>query len=186
MFLGSEMLSFLVDLDRARLDSQDGWVPSSSVRHYTTFTRTQAQKAGYVEGRGSTSQREYCITKAGRTALADNAQAHLDEMQRVENGFVPTDETDPAAAPVTAKRQYTKRASTKVRALELASPNPPVSEIVIAATPITAITTEKNNARVQACVQAIDILAESFPEVTDLVDALVKINERKGRSYEDR
>lgn len=189
MFLSSEMLSFLVDLDRAGLDSEGGWVPSSSVRHFNTFTRTQAQKAGYVEGRGNTLQREYRITKVGRTALADNAQAHLDEMERIEDGFVPTGETEPAAAPAPAKRPQNKRASSKARALsankpELPAPTPPAGEIVIAAPSIPAITTQKNNARVQACVQAIDILSESFPEVTDLVDALVKINERKARSYE--
>lgn len=97
MFLKPHMHELLLRLDRATLDGGDGWVSINDLRDIPVHVRNYAQSHTWIVGEGDKSQRKYKILPAGRTKLAENAQANLAVMDKLENGFVPTD--DEAAEP---------------------------------------------------------------------------------------
>lgn len=189
MLLTPQMHELLLALDRAKLLGGDGWVSGHALRHIPRTIRNQAQTKQWMVGQGSTSLRKYRITTAGRTALANNAEANLAVMDEIENGYVPTGEETPALRDVPEDPMLT-----------VVEPAAPLSHFPgldtqirpgfvksLAVTPPKAVT-EKNNGqsdpRARACVQAIDILSEDFPEVGDLVNVLMKLNARKDRDHE--
>lgn len=190
MFLNPQMHELLLTLDRAKLLGGDGWVAVRTLKHIGANVRNHAYQKGYIAGRGKTSARQYKILPPGRTALANNAQANMGVMDQLENGFVPTGEE--SAAPF---RHVPEDPSLTI--VEPAAPlrsfpgldaeiHPGFVKSLAVSAP--KLITEKNNGhsdpRARACVQAIDILAEDWPEVGDLVDVLMKLQARKAANHE--
>lgn len=216
MFLNSQMHELLISLDQAKQRIGTEWVASSSLRHFPTQLRQEAQRRGYTEGRGNTTQREYRLLPAGRTALANNAQANLDVMPEIEKGFVPVGDIDVVPTGESAVAHPPKIAAT-VNVNHIGEVNekviselpkiidenfrrvmrdqrfhldadfipPPDREFTEKNIDITkldkaiAAAQARDQVRARACVRAIDILAEDFPEVTDLVDSLMRLEQRK-------
>lgn len=175
MFLNPKMHELLVLLDRAKLETKDGegWVAGRALRHIPKNVRNYAQQKGYMTGKGQTNLRQFKITAAGRTALANNAEANLKVMDKIENGFVPTGEAVPTNGAGMVKSLVNLPTPTVLDVIETAKQKNIQSAAMPSLPPYT-----------EACVQAIDILNESFPEVGDLVDALMRINARKASSHE--
>lgn len=179
--MNSQMHELLLTLDRAKLDTKqgEGWVSGHALRHIPRTIRNQAQTKQWMIGEGSTTLRKYKITTAGRTALANNAQANMQVMDKLENGFVPTGDpiddltiVEPAGIlkSLVAPPPHAPQAAQKNIAI------PSVNSVINH--PLTP------DPRARACVQAIDILAEDWPEVTDLVESLMKLNARKAGNHE--
>lgn len=191
MFLNSQMHSLLLELDRANLKGGGEWMSSKVLRHYPVHVRQQAQTLGYIIGRGSTAAREYKLLPAGRTALANNAKANLDMMPEIERGFVPTEETEiPPLTTLTKTGGYMNGHHlikvTKPEARAEAEPPAPEKNIDVSDALDQALVAalKRDAMRSQACVRAIDILAEDFPEVNDLVNSLMKIAQRKAQAHD--
>lgn len=185
VFLNPQMHELLVRLDRAKLETRDGegWLAGFALRDIPQSIRSYAQQKGYITGIGKTSQRKYKILPAGRTALANNARANLALMDKIENGYVPTGEETPDALDPLFVVERPARAVIPSTMKELAA----ASNGYLSPSTLEKAT-QKNNGhsdpRAQACVQAIDILGEDWPEVTDLVDALMKLNRRKAQDHD--
>lgn len=187
--MNAHMHDLLLILDRAKLNGGDGWVSAEAVAHVPQHTRHYAQQTGKIEGKGRTNNRQYRITSAGRTALAKNAEANLAVMDKLENGFIPTGEpiddltrVEPAAPLSHLPGLDAELKPGLVRSLG----NAPAPEQVIRAV-------QQKNAQpaitelppyAEACVKAVEILTPDFPEVGDLVDALMKLHSRKAGSHE--
>lgn len=166
------MHELLLTLDRAKLKGGDGWVSSNALRHIPQTTRSYAQKMGYTTGRGNTAKRQYMITSAGRTMLANNAAANMEMMPEIENGYVPTGDpiddltiVEPAGI---------------IKSLVATPPHVPLVEQKNIAINLPLIP----DARAQACVRAVAILSEDFPEVNDLVESLIKLQARKAADHD--
>lgn len=200
-FLNAQMHSLLLELDQAKQQLGTEWVASSALRHYPTHLRQEAQRRGYTQGRGNTSQREYRLLPKGRTALANNAEANLDMMPEIERGFVPTAEINvmpngsSAVKHAPAVRQVTVSPAVKDRLIAkeglteadfITAPEAPEEKNI----DLTALdkaliaALKRDHIHAQACVRAIDILVEDFPEVADLVESLVKLEQRKAAANE--
>lgn len=171
MFLNPQMYELLLTLDRAKLKGGDGWVSSNALRHIPINTRTYAQTKGYITGKGNTAKRQYMITSAGRTMLANNADANMAVMDEIENGYVPTGDliddltiVEPAGI---------------IKSLIAVPPSVPQVE-----QKNIAIAIPQNDPRAQACVRAVAILSEDFPEVNDLVESLMKLQARKAADHD--
>lgn len=193
MFLNAQMHELLLRLDRAKLDTKDGegWVSANDLADIPASIRGYAHTRRYIEGKGSKFERQYKITTQGRTMLAKNAEANLAVMDKIENGFVPEGdpiEEQPQAffpgldAVIRPGHAPNGNGAGIVNSL-VNRPTPAAIELLqkntqaaVAATPLPPYA--------RACVQAVEILGEDFPEVGDLVEALMKINSRKGPARE--
>jgi hypothetical protein len=193
--LNKQLHELLTILDRAKREGGEGWVSSAKLPNIPYHTRQIASVKGCIEGRGTTTKREYRILPAGQQALADGKAPDPERKREVSGLDI---ETSPAAEPQAAFAGIpiiTNRAPSNGNGIipmtmtELAHSEPgyPAPSALIHST-------QKNNPAPiaatplppypRACVQVIEILREDFPEVGDLVDALMKLNSRKGAAHE--
>lgn len=193
--MNQHMHKLLTTLERAQQDGGEGWVLSAKYLHSIPYhVRQLAQVKGCVEGRGTTSNREYRILPDGQQVLADyNAKTGSAEPQRAFSNL--DIKTMPDVEPAAPLKSFVGLDSLITPNQKPAVIPTNMREFAQSANGYPAPTllenSQKNNShrdpRAQACVQAIDILSKDWPEVNDLVGVLMKLNrmrERKAQADE--
>lgn len=176
MFLKPQMHELLLRLDRARINGGSEWVSVRDLRDIPIHIRTYAQSRQWIVGEGDKSNRKYKILPTGRTKLAQNADANMAVMDQIENGYVPTGDEPINDLTIIEPAGIIKSL--------IAAPPVPLMDVPSTEQKNTQAAVAPLDEHARACVQAINILGEDFPEVNDLVDVLMRLNRRKANGHE--